>query len=282
MTDTCGLYSQTLKKDEFNAIRRYIHDHCGIRLPDNKKNMVEGRIRKRLKALGMSTYREYLEYVFDEANPVCDREQLELIDAITTNKTDFFREVNHFNYMSSTVLRKLSDKGIGINRTLNVWSSACSTGEEPYTIAMVLAEYFGIDGNFRIYATDINTAVLETARTAVYSRDKAEDIPYDLKKKYMLRSKDRQRVRFIPAIREKVTFGRLNLMDSSYSLPAAMDIAFCRNVIIYFDHDTQYDIIRKICGNIIKGGYLFMGHSETVHGMDLPLKTEAPTVFVKQ
>lgn len=284
MSEICSIYSQSLRADEFNTIRRYIQENCGIRLPENKKNMVEGRIRKRLKALGMTTYGEYIDYVFDMSNPVCGREQMELIDVITTNKTDFFREINHFNYLSSKVLNKYAAKGYGSTKCLNVWSSACSTGEEPYTMAMVLAEYFGIDGNYRVYATDINSSVLEKGRNAIYSADKTGDIPFELKKKYMLKSKNRVDIvmhRFRPEIREKVIFGRLNLMDADYCLPVEMDIVFCRNVIIYFDHNTQCEIIKKLCSNIPKGGYLFLGHSETVHGMELPLVTEAPTVFTK-
>lgn len=282
MDDT--IYSQSLKREEFNEIRRYIETHCGIRLPENKKSMVEGRIRKRLKALNIGSYGEYLEYVFDNENPCCRREQLELINVITTNKTDFFREINHFNYLSAVVLKKLADSGYGGEKRLNVWSSACSTGEEPYTLAIVLAEYFGIDGNFRVFASDICETVLDKAKKAVFTSDKTSDIPYDLKRKYMLRSKDRHDglFRVTPELRAKVTFGRLNLMDPDYNLPVPMDIIFCRNVIIYFEHDIQHAIIKKLCGNLVKGGYLFLGHSESVHGMDdLPLRTESPTIFTK-
>jgi len=276
-----GIYSQQLTDKEFSLISDYIHRHCGIRLPENKKNMVEGRIRKRLKALGLSTYKEYIAIAFDEEHPACGTEQLHLIDALTTNKTDFFREPNHFSYMSSTLLPELARYGYGTEKCLNVWSSACSTGEEPYTLAMVLAETFGPGGNFTVYATDISYNVLKKAVQAVYTEEKAEDIPYELRRKYLMRSKNRQNrlVRFIPQIRQKVVFGRLNLMDDNYRLKELMDIVFCRNVIIYFDHETQYSIIRKICGKLRRGGHLFLGHSESVHGMELPLETKQPTIF---
>jgi len=279
----CDIYSQKLSSDEFGIIQKYIQEKCGIRLPLTKKDMVEGRVRKRLKALSLSTYGEYIALVFNSADPGAEREQMNLIDTITTNKTDFFREPNHFEFLTDRLLPVLERTGLGSERTLNVWSSACSTGEEPYTLAMVLAEYFGPRGNFRVYASDISYSVLERAVKAVYTMDKAADIPDELKKKYMLRSKNNSSglVRIKPELRQKVSFGRLNLMNDSYSLPVEMNVVFCRNVIIYFNHQTQYEIISKICRNIVQGGYLFLGHSESVHGMELPLNTVAPTVFCR-
>ena len=278
-----SIFSQKLSNREFELLKAFIHSSCGIKLSENKKNMVEGRLRKRIRALGLTGYSEYLDYALsgDEGSA----EKLHLIDVITTNKTDFFREPNHFRLMSDRVLPFLSDKyGLGHSETLNVWSSASSTGEEPYTIAMVMAEYFGIDGNFTVYATDINTSVLETGRRAVYTEEKSGDIPFDYKLKYMLRSKNRndRLLRFKPEVRRKVRFGRNNLKDSKYILPVKVDIAFCRNVIIYFDAPTQEEILNRICSYIKPGGFLFMGHSESIHGMSLPIKSYAPTVYVKE
>lgn len=283
MDADCNIYNLKLSDKQFAVIQKYIHDNCGIKLPETKKSMVEGRLRKRLKALGLSSYDEYIDTAFDTGSGMCDVEQMALIDVITTNKTDFFREPNHFNFMSGNLLAKMAEEGIGTSRCLNVWSSACSTGEEPYTLAMVLSEYFGLDGNFKVYATDISCTVLKKASMGIYSEEKSIEIPYDLKRKYLMRSKkpSSQAVRFIPELRSKISFGRRNLMDDSYRLPVKMDIVFCRNVIIYFEHNTQNDIIRKICSNINRGGYLFLGHSESVHGMDLPLETVVPTVFLK-
>lgn len=283
MPADCDIYNQKLSDKQFAVIQQYIHNNCGIKLPETKKSMVEGRIRKRLKALGMSSYNEYIETAFDPTSEIFEHEQLALIDVITTNKTDFFREPNHFTFLTQDLLGKMERMGIGTSRCLNIWSSACSTGEEPYTMAMVLADYFGLDGNFRIYATDISYSVLEKAIKGIYSAEKAVEIPYEFKKKYLMRSKKpgSSLVRFIPEIRNKITFGRLNLMDNEYHLPVEMDIVFCRNVIIYFEHNTQHDIIRKICSNITSGGYLFLGHSESIHGMDLPLETVVPTVFLR-
>jgi len=282
MTSYEHLYSQQLKKKDFLKLKDFIEEACGIKLNENKKNMVEGRLRKRIKLLGYSGYEEYLKYVF-ESDDTCP-ERVHLIDVITTNKTDFFREPNHFRLMTEQILPHLSQtQGLGAENTLNVWSSASSTGEEPYTMAMVLAEFYGTGGNFNIFATDINTSVLQIGRKAVYSEEKAEDIPKEFQRKYMMRSKNRddRLLRFKPEIRSKVRFGRNNLKDSKYILPVKVDIAFCRNVIIYFDHETQQRVLSTICSYIKPGGFLFMGHSESIHGMTLPLRSFAPTVYVR-
>jgi chemotaxis protein methyltransferase CheR len=281
VTSEGTIFSQKLNKNDFTKLKNFIENQCGIKLSENKKNMVEGRLRKRIRALGMSGYHEYLDYVFTTG---CEEEQMHLVDVITTNKTDFFREINHFNMLSNKVLPYFASKGMGSSYTLNVWSSASSTGEEPYTLAMVLAEYFGVDGNFTVYATDINTNVLQTGKKAVYTAEKAEDIPFDYKKKYMMRSVDRTKklVRFKPEIRDKVKFARNNLKEEQYVIPCKMDIIFCRNVIIYFDQPTQETILRRICSYLKPGGFLFMGHSESIHGIELPITTYAPTVYTRK
>lgn len=276
-----NLFSQSLSVKEFKMLKEFIENSCGIKLTDTKKSMVEGRLRKRIRALGLTGYGEYLDFVFSKEED--DAEYVHLIDVITTNKTDFFREPAHFNLLTKDILPDFSQRlGLGTSETLNVWSSASSTGEEPYTLAMVLSEFFGAKGNFRVYATDISTRVLQTGHRAVYTEEKAKDIPYDLKKKYLLKSKNRhdQLVRFRPEIRGKVKFGRNNLKGDSYILPCKMDIIFCRNVIIYFDAPTQEAILNKICSYLKPGGFLFMGHSESVHSMpSLPISSYAPTVY---
>lgn len=279
-----NIFSQHLKRKEFLQLKDYIGKSCGIVLSENKLNMVEGRLRKRIKVLGCSSYAEYLKYVFESEDDSVER--MHLIDVITTNKTDFFREPKHFNLLSQKILPYLSGSfGLGVDKTLNVWSSASSTGEEPYTLAMVLSEFFGVNGNFNVYATDINTNVLSIGKKAVYTEERTGDIPIELKRKYMNRSINREDrlLRFKPEIRAKVKFGRNNLQDSKYVLPAPVDIAFCRNVIIYFDQPTQEKVLSTICSYIKPGGFLFMGHSESIHGMtSLPLANYAPTVYVRK
>lgn len=274
------IFSQHLRNRDFRKLKEFIMESCGIRLNENKINMVEGRLRKRVKALGLSSYSEYIDYVFNSKEG--GSEHYHLIDVITTNKTDFFRENNHFEMMQRNILPKLASTGLGTAQQLSVWSCASSTGEEPYTIAMVLANFFGTDGNFKVYATDINTSVLRVGLKGVYTEEKAKDIPYDYKTKYLMRSKNRhdRLVRFKPEIRSKVKFDRNNLKNEEYIIPCKMDIIFCRNVIIYFDPPTQEAILNKICRYLKPGGFLLMGHSESVHSMVLPIRNYAPTVYI--
>lgn len=266
---------------EYKRFSDFIHTECGIKLPPSKKTMVEARLQKRLRTLKMNEFREYCEYVFSSKG--LDEELIHLIDVITTNTTEFFREPRHFEILNSIVLPKwVADHRNG--RTLRFWSAGCSTGEEPYTLAMVFSEFAAKNPGFRfsILATDISTKVLQRAAQGVYSEDKVGGVSYDLKKKYLMRSKDRSRkeVRFAPEIRRFIQFSRLNFMhDFKFKNP--MDIIFCRNVLIYFERDTQEQLIRKFCNNLIKGGHLFIGHSESLTGMDLPLSQLAPTVYTR-
>jgi chemotaxis protein methyltransferase CheR len=169
------------------------------------------------------------------------------------------------------------------NRTLKVWSAGCSSGEEPYTIAIVLAEFSeknpGFD--FSILGTDISTQILQKAIDAVYKEDRVNVVPLEMKRKYLLRSKDRTNptVKIAPQLRKKVRYGRLNFMDNQYDIPETFDVIFCRNVLIYFDRETQERVIDKLCGKLKSGGYFFLGHSESIMNMNLPLRQIKPTIF---
>ena len=207
-----------------------------------------------------------------------------MIDAVTTNKTDFFRESDHFDILVNRIIPEAETRfGAGVARPLNIWSAGCSTGEEPYTLAMVLEERRGADPRFSysIFASDLSTKVLEKAREAVYEESKAAVVPLGLKRKYMLRSKDKDKalVRMKPEIRSRVSFGRINFMDPSYAVDGPFDVVFCRNVIIYFERPVQEAILKKLCANVRLGGWLVLGHSETLTGMDIPLRSVAPTVY---
>jgi chemotaxis protein methyltransferase CheR len=168
---------------------------------------------------------------------------------------------------------------------LLVWCAGCSTGEEAYTLAMVLSEYAQthLGFRFRILATDLCTRVLEKANLAVYKSDDVAPVPADLRRKYFVRSRDRgtDLVRVVPELRDLVEFRRLNFMESEYALGAQADVIFCRNVIIYFDRTTQEQVLRKIAQNLIPGGHLFLGHSETLHGLDVMLTPVAPALYRK-
>jgi len=210
-----------------------------------------------------------------------------LIDVVTTNKTDFFREPGHFDYMVKTALPAiLQDRGDVSRDPLRIWSAGCSTGEEPYTMAMVLSEFAGGRPDFRaaIAASDVCTQVLQTAKTAIYPEERADPIPLNLKKKYLTRSRERSKslVRICPALRSLVSFRRINFMDDDFGMAEKMDIIFCRNVVIYFDKPTQQTLMRKFHNQLRPGGYLFIGHSETLGGLDVDFKAVASTVYRKE
>src|SRR5208282_2993262 len=192
----------------------------------------------------------------------------------TTNKTDFFRESEHFRLLVSRVLPELMAQRNrpGIDRPLKLWSAACSIGAEPYTLAMVLDDFARGRRGFRfdILATDICTDVLAKAKLAVYSHDMVEPVPPEWRKRYLLRSRDSAEgtVRMVPRIRQMVRFGQLNLMDKDYPVDS-MDVVFVRNILIYFEKATQQRVLDRICDRLGSGGYLFLGHSETMTGMSL-------------
>jgi chemotaxis protein methyltransferase CheR len=244
--------------------------------------MVEARLQRRLRTLGLDTFQAYCEAVFSAGSGAA--EVVRLVDAITTNTTDFFREPQHFDMLLKSVLPGLMQaEGAGVRRPLAVWSAGCSSGEEPYTLAMVLGEVAeGLPGfRFSILGTDVSTTVLEKAQRAVYEEDKILAVPVALRKKYLLRSKDRSQkvVRIAPEARRHVKFRRLNFMAPDFGLREPMDLIFCRNVMIYFDRRTRETLLNRFCQHLEPGGYVFLGHSETIHGLRLPLKQVAPTVY---
>ena len=270
-----------LSKRNFDALSRYIYDYSGIKMPITKITMLEGRLRRRLRATGIGTLDAYCEYLFKQNGLAT--EATYLIDAVTTNKTDFFREPKHFEYMEQIGLPEMVAAG---HKKLRFWSSACSTGAEPYTMAMVLQEFATANRevDYRILATDLSTDVLEVAKRGVYPRDMiAPAVPKNMQQKYVMTARDRTRtdVRISPRLRAKVGFARLNLMDESYPVGDPMHMIFCRNVLIYFDKATQAKVLTRLCDCLMTGGYLFVGHSESVTGIPLPVKQVANTVFRK-
>lgn len=274
------LEADILTDKDFIRLREFIYAQCGIRITEAKKTMLQTRLHKRLRSLEMPSFSKYCDYLFSERGT--EEELVEMINVVTTNKTDFFREPAHFDYLATTALPLLSphnDHG----RTITVWSAGCSTGEEPYTLAMVLKEFIkdkrSLD--FLILATDISTKVLEKAKLAIYDEKLITAIPEELRKSYLLKSKnpDQQVFRIAPELRRHVAFRRLNFMDENFGFRETLDIIFCRNVIIYFDKVTQERLLAKFCTHLSPSGYLFLGHSETLLGMDLPLQQVAPTVY---
>jgi chemotaxis protein methyltransferase CheR len=273
-----------MKDKEFKQFSAFIYERVGIQLPPTKKTMLEARLQKRLKTLAIDTFEEYSRFVFSpEGQQV---ELVHLIDVVTTNKTDFFREPGHFDYLTQKAIPSIMQyRGARPSEPVRIWSAGCSSGEEPYTLAMVLADFAAAHHgfNFSILASDISTRILETAKIAIYPEERTDGIAMNIKNKYLLRSKDRSRalVRVCPQLRSRVAFRRINFMDSDLGIAEKMDIIFCRNVVIYFDKPTQQDLMRKFYQQLRPGGFLFLGHSETLNGIDVDFTTVGSTVYQK-
>ena len=269
---------------DFKRLGAFIYDQCGIKISPAKKPMLEARLQRRLRGLSLKSFGEYCDYLFGPRG--MEEELVRMIDLVTTNKTDFFREPSHFDYLRENCLSELVDAGrAGFRKKLTVWSAGCSTGEEPYTLAMVLSEFAETHPGFQytVIATDISTRVLATAALGVYETDRIGPVPLAMKKKYLLKSRDKSNglVRITPELRAHVKFRRLNFMDGDFGLREPVDIIFCRNVIIYFDKPTQENLLHRFHRHLAPGGYIFLGHSETLFGMDVPLVQAAPTIYRK-
>jgi chemotaxis protein methyltransferase CheR len=275
--------AKPMTAQEFIRLSEFIHAQCGIKMPPGKKIMLEARLQKRLKSVGAATFGEYCEYLFNSPNS--QDELVQMINAVTTNKTDFFREPGHFHILIDTVLPSFIDPASGSGSCFTVWSAGCSSGEEPYTLAMVLSDFAALHAGFRfsIVATDISTKVLEKAKLGIYDEERVDTVPLLIKQKYLMKSRDRSRgqVRITPELRSLIRFERVNLMDEQYRRPELLDVIFCRNVIIYFERLNQEKLLGRLCNSLRPGGYLFLGHSETVHGFDLPLQRVTSTVYRK-
>jgi chemotaxis protein methyltransferase CheR len=281
---TTGAQSR-LRRQDFARLATFIEDYAGIKMPPSKSTLLEGRLQRRVRALGMADLAKYCHFLFEE-NGLAS-ETVHLIDAVSTNKTDFFREPEQFRVLQDKLLPELvGRKRQSPTAKIDVWSSACSTGAEPYTLAMVLSEFAKNHRNVLagILATDINSAVLETARQAIYPEEVVEPIAPAMRKLYILRSRDRSRqlIRIVPELRAMVRFGRLNLMAESYDVDAMFDFIFCRNVLIYFHRNTQADVLLRLCKHLRPGGHLFLGHSESITGLDLPLRPLGNNVFLRE
>lgn len=273
-------HEETISSSDYTRLRELVYDEAGINLGSERKTMLEGRIRHRLKVLAIHSYREYCDYLFSREG--LKEELVHLIDVVTTNKTDFFREERHFDFLTAAAVPEFVAAN-STRRPMLVWSAACSTGEEPYTLAMVLSEYALTHPGFafRIIATDISTTVLKKAALGVYSTDAVRPVAQSFKVKYFMRgrARDCERVRVVPELRRLVEFRHLNFMDSDYGMQEKFDAIFCRNVIIYFDRPTQQSILEKITQRLQPRAYLFMGHAETLHDLHLPLEPVAPSLY---
>jgi chemotaxis protein methyltransferase CheR len=281
--DRCKLNSQqvSLEDAEFFRLSKFIVNHFGIKMPPNKKTLLQGRLQKRLKELHYSSFEEYVHYLFSLKGQ--HNEVSHMIDAVSTNKTEFFREPVHFEFLRDQGLRRYI--GLTGKQRLSIWSAGCSSGEEAYSIAMTMNEFMQ-DSNpalYKILATDIAGSMLEQAVTGIYSEEKVREVPSEYKQKYMLKGRNNylRKVRINSELREKIEFRKFNLLSNDFQSLGKFDIIFCRNVLIYFDREVQYRILMKFCDVLNKGGYLFLGHSESITGYVLPLKPLRPTIFTK-
>ncbi|MDR2422626.1 MAG: protein-glutamate O-methyltransferase CheR [Deltaproteobacteria bacterium] len=271
---------------EYQTIAEFVHKASGINLLDGKKELVRARLIKRINQLEFRDFKSYFRFVTTDAS---GDELVFLLDALATNLTSFFREPQHFEFMSKTFLPELEKRrrrpGGGGPR-LRIWSAACSSGEEPYTIAMVVMEknhYFASGGDFRILATDLSTKVLNIAKKGQYGPESVKSINPTTLKSFMVKTPTERGhaiYAIVPQIRNLISFRRFNLMDPlPYKGP--MDLIFCRNVMIYFDRETIGRLIEKFYKILEVGGYLFIGHSESLSGLSHDFQYVAPCIYRK-
>jgi chemotaxis protein methyltransferase CheR len=272
--------NDTLSTADFKRLSEFIHGYSGIKMPPTKKTMLEGRLRRRLREHHMASFGDYCAYLFQDGG--IEAEAIHLIDVVTTNKTDFFREPAHFDFLVNKALPGFVKEK---RSQVRIWSSACSIGAEPYTIAMLLddfcREHRGLD--YSILCTDLCTQVLAEAHMGIFAASMIQPVPIAMRQRHVrvARDKTSNKVRMAPHLRSKMSFARQNLMDETYAAPRDLDMIFCRNLLIYFDKQTQAAVLKRLCSHLRPGGYLFLGHSETIVGVDLPVRTVSGTVFQK-
>jgi chemotaxis protein methyltransferase CheR len=268
----------SITREEFQRFRTLIYDESGIALSDQKQSLLASRLSKRLRDLGLQTFSDYYTHV--TGDPSRD-EFTRMLDLISTNKTDFFREPKHFEFLRDRILPDLAE-----TKRVRIWSSACSTGEEPYTIAMTL--YEGVPDparwDFKILASDLSTRVLAKAAAGVYDEERFRDVPAAVLQRHFLRGRGERAgvYKVKPHLAEMIRFRRLNLMDEQFPIKTPLDLVFCRNVMIYFDRPTQERLVNKFHRYLKPGGYLFIGHSESLQWVEHPFTSVAPTIYRKE
>ena len=268
---------------EFEIFRALVHARTGIALSPQKRLLLQSRLGKRLRELGLATFTAYHEYL--TLHDPGGEEMVHFINAVTTNKTEFFREPHHFSYLRDewAPIKHLRSRRAG-DRVLRFWSAACSTGEEPYSLAMTLLEALpdlNHGWDLRILASDIDTDVLTHAASGTYGLDQVVPIPPPLRNRYLLRGTGPNAglVRIRPTLRELVVFRRISLLDEPWPIRTRFDAIFCRNALIYFDRPTQARILERLVGFLKDDGLLVLGHSETVHGLGLDLVAVGNTIY---
>jgi chemotaxis protein methyltransferase CheR len=259
----------------FERLCRIVYDRSGITLGESKEALLAARLGKRVRTLGLSGFEDYLRYLCDDET---GEEIVQLLDAISTNVTSFFRESEHFDFLKEVLSRWIEE---GRER-LRFWSAACSTGEEPYTLAMTVLEALGTrPRDLRILATDISTRVLEKSKRGVYEKEKAETIPPALRERYLERIRENGNVlyRVKEPLRKVVVFARLNLSVTPFVLRGPFDAIFCRNVMIYFDETIRKRLLREMHRLLSPGGLLFVGHAESLAALGTDFQPIRPSIY---
>jgi chemotaxis protein methyltransferase CheR len=260
----------------FNKFRDLVYEKSGISLGQNKQALVCARVGKRMRSLGFENFRKYYMHVAADKS---GRELVELLDVISTNVTHFFRENQHFDFLSSLIKEW---KGQG-QRRFRIWCAASSSGEEPYSIAITLREVLDSSMDAKILATDISTKVLEQAMQGTYREKHLETVPKDLWLKYFTKMPGLENGSYQvqKTLRDMITFGRLNLSVQPYPLHGPLDVIFCRNVMIYFDNEIRRGVLENMYSLLRPGGYLMVGHAESLTGLVSNFKNVMPSVYVK-
>jgi chemotaxis protein methyltransferase CheR len=259
---------------EFEQFRSFIFTEAGIDMPPSKRALIQSRLSTRLRELGLDDFSSYWRILKQTDNTA---ERQKAINLLSTNETYFYREPEHFSWLQYHLLALEKQK----KGPIKIWSAACSTGEEPYTIAIVLAETLGINGNWLLYASDINTRVTAIAKRAVYPIERVKKTPPHLWQKYFLRGRDEYagQIRVIPELTKRINFFNLNLLQPKNFNQCEFDIVFLRNVLIYFNEDTKQAALSNVCSKIAEGGHLLISHAESIRNKELPLTMEAPSRY---
>lgn len=269
----------------FAQVGKLITERFGIKMPADKKTMFQARLQKRLRELNIDSFDQYVSTLFDGDETTAEFELLS--DFISTNKTEFFREEDHFKLLSELVIPGyLKNIRFSARENFKIWSAGCSSGQEAYSIAIQIEEFIrfsGIKFNYSIVATDISQRMLKQAKEAIYPMAQVDNIALEIKKRYLLKSKnpEEMKIRIVKELREKLTLAYLNLMDLKYPFTGEFDVIFLRNTLIYFEPAVQLEVLGKILDCLKPGGYLFIGHSESIINLSLPIKAVAPSIYFK-
>lgn len=265
----------------FNQFQVLVYEKCGINLHEGKKELVRARLSKRLRKIGFKSFNQYYSYLIEQDD---GEEMVQMLDAISTNLTSFFREVKHFDFLEQNIMPQLKSELVSSHEKIRIWSAGCSSGEEPYSLAICFLEYFGLDfvKRLEIMATDISTRVLSAAQGGMYEQKRVENIPLGVLHKYFQRGHGKWDgyVRLKPFVRNLIQFKRFNLMEPFGSV-GAFQVIFCRNVMIYFDKNVQETLVNKFFQCLKPGGHLFIGHSESLMRIRHEFKYIQPTIYAK-